>query len=257
MAKKTTTKKKSSSKKKTESLKERMRRKKEELKSKGGKGNIIYIKEGTLRVRPLFCGGENDFVGEVSQFYLGGEIKGVISPASIGLPCAIYEKYEELRDSDDPDDKDWAKKLVPRTKYLMPVAVYSDEKGKKVDEDQSGKMVMLAKGLYEEIIDLFLDEEWGDMTDTEDGYDLKLKRSGTGKNDTEYSCSPCRNTPTPKAYHKEIDLQEMLKEIFPTYEQTQEYINKFLHSVPDEDEEDDKPKKKKKGGKKKRKSDLD
>lgn len=242
--------KKKTKRKSTSDLKERMRQKKEALKSRG-KGDMIFIKEGTLRVRTLFCGDENDFVAEVQQFYLGGEIKGVISPHSIGKPCAIWEKYEELKESDDPDDKDLAKKLVPKSKFLMPVAVFLDEKGKKLDNDKSGKMVMLSKGLYEEIIDLFLDEEWGDMTNPKDGYDLKLKRTGTGKQDTEYSCSPCRNTKAPSGFNKEVDINEMLSGIIPTYEETEGFISSFLHSSPGGDEE-----KKSKKKKKKKKSDL-
>ena len=155
-------------------LKERMLKKKEELKARGSKGDIIYLKEGTLRVRPLPVGDENDFVVEVTQFYLGAEIKGVYSPSTFGLPCAIMEKYNELKESSDPDDKELAKKFVPKKKYLMPVVVFADEKGKQIDKEKSGRMVQLTNGLYQEIIDLYLDEdEWGDMTDTEEGYDLK------------------------------------------------------------------------------------
>ena len=239
--------------KKKSSLKERMLRKKEELKARGSKGDVIFLKEGTIRVRPLPTGEDNDFVVEVTQFYLGSEIKGVYSASTIGQPCAIMDKYEELKASKDPDDKELAKKFVPKKKYLMPVVVFSDEKGKKVDKDKSGRMVQLTNGLYQEIIDLYLDEdEWGDMTDVEDGYDLKLTRSGSGMTDTEYSVKPCKNSELDSDWRKEIDLDAALKSMFPTFEESQDKINRFLN-LDDSDDEEEAPKKKKK---KKRRSDI-
>jgi len=236
------------------SLKERMVKKKKELKEKGGKGSIIYLKEGTLRVRPMFCGEDEEFVAPITQHYLGAKLKGVYSPVTIGLPCAINEKYNELKDSEEEGDKDIAKTMVPKEKYMMPVIVYADDKGKQVDKDKTGRMVQLTKGLYESIIDLFLDEEWGDPTDPENGYDLKLIRSGTGMQDTEYSVSPCKNTPAPKGHHKMINLEDMITKIIPTYEETEEVVSEFLHDSPDSS--DDEPKKKGKKAKKKKSSDV-
>jgi len=224
-----------------QSLKERLKAKKADLKnnSKGG-GNLIFLKEGTLRVRPLPVGKDEDFVMEVVQFYLGAEIKGIISPATFGMPCAIMEKYESLKKSKDDDDKALAKILAPKNKYLLPVAVYKDEKGKELDEERSGRFVQITASLYNEIIDLFLDEDdWGDFTDPEDGYDLKLTREGKGKLDTEYTVSPCKNTAGPKGWSKPINLEEMVKGIIPTYEETEEYLAKFLNTATPDAEEDE------------------
>lgn len=242
---------------KKESLKERLKKKKKELKERSQGGNIIYQKEGTMRVRLLPTGEDNDFVMEVIQFYLGGEIKGVYSPATNGQPCAIMEKYEELKESDDPEDKELAKKFSPRKKFLAPVLVYSDTKGKKIDEEKSGKLIQLSNNQYQEIIDHYLDvDEWGDMTDPKNGYDIKLSRSGTGLTDTEYSMSPCKNTAIPKAWAKEVNLEEMVQAALPSYEETMEAIASFLNMG--DDDEDEKPRKKKtskkKVSKKKKKS---
>lgn len=237
------------------SLRERLAKKKKEIKERGsGSRGIIFQKEGTIRARLLSTGDDNEFVFEITQFYLGPEVKGVISPASLGEPCAIMERYEELRESDDPDDKDLAKSFSPRKRYLAPVAVYSDLKGKKLDQDNSGKLIMITNAQYEKIIDLYLDnDEWGDMTQTdENGYDLKFIRSGTGQFDTEYDIQPCKNSPAPKGYKKDVDLEEMVREVIPTYEETVEAINTFLHGASDDEEE--KPKKKKK--KKKKSKDI-
>lgn len=111
---------------------------------------------------------------------MGGDIKGVYSPMTYDEPCAIYEKYEELKKSKDPDDKELAKDLSPKKKYMVAVLLCKDGKGK--DYDSEPKLLQLAQSQYSEIIDLYLDEEeWGDMTDLDEGYDLKLKRTGSGK----------------------------------------------------------------------------
>jgi len=224
----------------SESLKQRLAKQKKDLASRGKKGNVIFIKEGTLRVRILPVGKENDFATEVTQFYLNEKLKGIYSPATLNKPCALMEKYQELKDSKDKDDKEFAKKLVPKHKYLIPVLVYKDMNGKEVDKEQSGKLLQITGDLYGEIINHYLDEnEWGDMTDPLNGYDIKITRVGKGQYDTEYSMSPCKNTPAPAEWRKPVDLEEMLEKIIPTYEETEEILDEFLsNKLEGEDKED-------------------
>jgi hypothetical protein len=224
-------------------LKERLLQKKKELKDRSSnkKSNLIFIKEGTLRVRVKPTGEDEDFAIEVITFFLGKGHVGFISPSTFNEPCAVMEAYDRLKASKDEDNKLLAKKLSPKTKYLIPVVVYKDEKGKEVDEENSeGKFVQITSGMYNDIIDFFLDEDdWGDFTDVENGYDLKLTRSGSGKMDTEYSVTPCKNTPTPKKYRKVIDLEEEVRKLLPTYEETEDAINGYLNTSPDDDESSD------------------
>lgn len=240
-------------------LKDRLKKRREELKAKQQSGNVFFIKpDTTVRVRILPMGDENEFIKEVTQFYLGPDLKGVISPATFDEPCAVMETYQELKTSKDDDDKSLAKTFPPRQRYLAYCIIYKDEKGKEVNVDNSPKFVLLTSGMYQDILELYLDEDdWGDMTDTQDGYDLKLSRSGSGKTDTEYSVNPCKNTPAPKEYRGKVyNLDDEVRKIIPTYEETKELINKFLNLEPEED--DDEPKnKKKKLGKKLHKSDAD
>lgn len=236
-------------------LKDRLKKKQEEIRARGGSGDILFLKaDTTTRVRILYVGEENEFIQEVTQFYLGPEIKGVISPATFGEPCAITEAFEELKASKDDDDKAMANKFPPRKRYLAYVAIYKDTKGKELDEERSPRFVLLTNSMYDDIIELFLDtDDWGDMTLTSDeGYDLKLSRVGSGKMDTSYSVVSCKNTPAPKEFRdKEYNLEEEVRKLIPSYEQTKEYIAQYL-SLPDEDE----PKKKKKKKKLKKKSDA-
>ena len=243
-----------------ESLKERLRKKQSELKSKGGSGNILFLKDGqTVRARVLPAGKEQEFVIEVIQFYLGSEIKGVISPATFGEPCAIYDAYNELKSSKDNEDKEMAKKFNPRRRYLAYCVLYKDDRGKEVDEN-SPKFVLLTSSQYQKILDLYMDEaEWGDMTQLDDnGYDLKFGRTGSGKMDTEYTVAPCKNTSCPKPFAKTHDIVQEVHKIMPSFEETKELLDKFLgSSVIDEEEEESKKPTGKKKIKRVKKNDLE
>lgn len=229
------------------SLKERLEKKRQELSERGSKGNVLFIKEGTLRVRILPVGPDKDFIKEVTHFYLGGELRSVYSPSTFGEPCALMEAYQEFKASKDEDDKDLAKKLVPKKAFFAAVVVYNDDKGKTINEEDSGKLLKITGGVYQDIIDLYLDEdEAGDMTDPSKGYDIKIKRTGKGQFDTEYSVMPCKPTKLDKKWAKVIDLDKLAKNEVSNYEETEEKLEAFLGISKESDGDDDKPKKKKK-----------
>lgn len=221
-------------------LRERLREKQKALKNKGN-GRVLFQKaDEEIRGRLLSSGPEEEFIKEVTQFYLGGDIKGVYSPMTFGEPCAIMEEYQNLKQSKDPDDKELAKDLAPKKKYIGVILVCTDKKGKEYDPEPH--LIQLSQSQYSEIIDMFLDEdEWGDMTDLDEGYDLKLKRVGSSKNDTEYSVKPCQKTSVPKKFRPKdgFSLEDLVRGIIPTYEQTQDYINQYLGGAKSDDEEEE------------------
>lgn len=228
-------------------LKDRLAKKRAEIEERGkGKGLLHFPKAGTTRIRILPVGEEKDFAMEVVQFYLGPEIKGVFSPSTFGDPCPIMELYEKLKKSKKTEDQNTAKRLVPKRKYLVPAVLYKDEAGKEIDTESGVKLVQITGGLYGEIIDYYLDTDGGDFTDPKDGYDLKIKRVGTGKMDTAYTVRTCKPSALPKEFAKEVDLEKLVRSTIPSYEELLEVLEKFNDSEPDEDEEDDEPKKKSK-----------
>jgi hypothetical protein len=229
------------------SLRERLKKKREELASRsGGQGNLIFIKEGTIRVRVQPVGEDQDFGVEIPQFYLGSKIKGVISPSVLGGECPILEKQKELAASKDPDEQEIAKSLIPRNRHLMPVIMYKDERGKEIDEENSGKFLLLTNSLMSQIIDFYLDPDLGDFTDPENGYDLKITRRGSGKLDTEYSVRSMPPSKVPAKWAKEVDLQGMLKAVIPSYEEAEAKLEEFLGGSFEEEENEPKAKVRKK-----------
>ena len=228
--------------------KDKMLARKKQLESKGNGSGLVFPKEGTLRMRIKSPGDDQELGIELIQFYLNKDLGGVISPATFDEPCPFMEKYQELKNSKDPDDQELAKMLVPRRKYVVGGIVYSDEKGTKVDYEGKDKGVLIPRSVYQDIIDLYLDEdEAGDMTDPRTGYDIKIIRSGSGKNDTTYSARACKPTKLDKKYSGNVDLESIVRSQIKDYDELEEILASFLKEGRDSDEEDEKPKKKKKG----------
>ena len=171
---------KSEKKKGVMTTREKMLARKKDLEKRSGGGGILYPKEGTTRVRLKSRGSDEELGIEIIQFYLGPKEGGIISPATFDEPCPFMEKYQELKNSDDDDDKALASKLVPKRKYMVGIIGYKDSKGKEIDPDRIDKPMMIPRSVYQDIIDLYLDEEdWGDMTYPVEGYDIKITRTGS------------------------------------------------------------------------------
>ena len=235
------------------SARDKMLARRKKLQEKG-RSAIQFIKDGTLRVRLKNPGADEELAVEIIQFYRGQKVGTVISPSTFDEPCALMEKYQELKDSSDEDDIALAKTLVPKKRYIVMGIVYADEKGKKVDKVDVP--ILLTAGLYNDIIELYLDEEWGDMTDPKEGYDLKLIRAGKGQMDTNYSVNACKNSVLPKEsegkeLRKPIDLEGTVRGLCASYEDTEMKLRELLNGAFDEDDddEDERPSKKKKSSK--------
>lgn len=227
------------------STREKMLARKKKLEEKGSGNGLIFPKEGTLRMRIKSPGDDQELGMEVVQFYIPG-VGGVISPATFDEPCPFMEKYEELKQSKDEDDKELAKRLIPRRRYVIGGIIYKDDKGNGVDYEGQNRGVLIAGAVYQDIIDLYLDEdEAGDMTDPVTGYDIKITRSGSGKFDTTYSVRQCKPSKLDKKYRSDLDLEKIVRDQIKPYDELEEELNKFLNEAPD-DEDDDATKKKKK-----------
>lgn len=213
------------------STREKMLARKKALESKGNGGSMIYPKEGTMRVRLMNQGPDKELGLEVIQFYLGPKVGGVISPATFDEPCPFMEKYQQLKNSKDETDQELAKDLAPRRRYIIGGTCYKDEKGKEIDPDRVCKPILVPRSVYQDIIDLYLDEDdWGDMTDPEEGYDIKISRSGSGKMDTTYSVTACPGKkPLNPKYVKEMDLEEIVKSMMKSYDELEEMLREYLN----------------------------
>lgn len=227
--------------------KEKMLARKKKLEEKGKNYGFIFCKEGVTRIRIKSPGEDEELGLELIQFYLGPNIGSVYSPQTFGEPCPIMEKYQELHNSSDPDDKELAKKLIPKRRYVVGGLVYDDEKGKHIGYDGQDRVILVTAQVYQDIINLYLDEdEAGDMTDPKTGYDIKITRTGKGQFDTTYSVMNCKPTQLDKKYTKPVELEKMVRAQIKSYDELEEILKSYLNeSSEEEDEDEPRPKKKK------------
>jgi hypothetical protein len=232
-------------------LKAKLAKRQADLKKGGGSYEYFVIKEGTTRLRPLPAPKNKDWAFEVTHFYLGGEVKGFISPVTFGERCAVYEYWEKLKKSKKESDQKLADQIKPKQKYMVAHIKYLDVKGKEIDRKAGPKLLFLHKGMYQTLLDFYLDDEKGDFTLPKTGYDIKYKRSGTGQMDTEYTVFDCKPTRLDEEYATtKYDPEVMVRDIAKSYEETVDILETFLKtkkksSDEDEDEAPAKPKKKK------------
>lgn len=241
--------------KKKASLRERLAKKREELK-RAGPGKFVTFKEGTTRIRILPVGEENEWGMEVVYFYLGlKDNMAVISPATFGEKCAIMMAHNKLTASKNAEDRKFAKKFRPQRRFMAPCIVYKDDYGRDVNTERGKSLALMTSGVYQEAIDLYLDDDNGDFTDPINGYDLKIKRTGSGLMDTEYKVITGKTSKLPREFRGQVDLEAMIKDVIPSYADTKTMIEEYLN-IPQDDDEEEEDRKPKKKFKKKTRRDL-
>jgi len=144
--------------------------------------NKIFFKptigKQVIRVVPSKFNPKNPFT-ELSFHYGIGKYP-MVSPTNFGDKDPIMEFAKQLRQSEDPEDWQLAKKLTPKTRIFLPVI----ERGK---ENEGVKLFQFGKQLYEEFLQMAVDEEIGDYSDVSSGRDIKLNTVGPEATGTKYN----------------------------------------------------------------------
>jgi len=189
-------------------------------------GQFWTPKEGVNLIRILPPYGESGyFFREVDMhFGVGKNGESFVCTRAEGGRCYACDKLEELRASEDPEKVNLARKFVPRHRVLYNIVDLS-EPSKGVRIFSSGVSI------FKDILSYFADPDWGDITDPEKGYDIKITREGTGL-ETSYRVQ-ARKNPTPIADPEWLtqlyDLDSVVQ-LLP-YEKQREIIEGTLNHV--------------------------
>jgi hypothetical protein len=84
--------------------------------------------------------------------------------------CAICDFANKLFREDTEDSRKMGKKFLPRQRFFSPVVVRGEEK-------DGVKVWGFGKNAYQDLINLVLNPEYGDITDPENGTDLTILSS--------------------------------------------------------------------------------
>ena len=91
-------------------------------------------------------------------YYNIGNNPGLLAPYQFGNPDPIQELITTLRDEGTKESYELCKKLYPKPRYYAPVIVRGEE-------DKGVRLWAFGKTVYQSLLNIMLDEDYGDITD--------------------------------------------------------------------------------------------
>ena len=104
---------------------------------------------------------------ELWFYYNIGNNRGLLAPNQFGDADPIQELITRLRDEGTKESYELAKKLYPKMRTYAPVIVRGEE-------DKGVQIWGFGKTVYQTLLGIMLDEDYGDITDPTTGRDIKV-----------------------------------------------------------------------------------
>ena len=217
----------------------KMREKRNALKGKGGgnKQNLFWKPqdgEQTIRILPTPDG---DPFKEY-WFYYNLDKTPVLCPKrNFGEDSPVLDFATKLYREGTPESIKMAKDLFPKQRFFSPVLVRGEE-------GQGVRIWGFSKTVYEQLLNLVLNPDYGDITDTENGTDLVLQYGkAPGAMFPSTKLTPKRKTSS-ACKNGDDDCEAVLKEI-PEFEglferKTSEEVKQLLDRYMSGDSETEK-----------------
>jgi hypothetical protein len=119
----------------------------------------------TIRIVPAKANKQNPF--KEVYFHYGFAKGPVLALNNFGEADPIMEFAAKLRQSKDRDNWALAKKLDPKMRVFVPVVVRGEE-------HLGVRLWEFGKEVYKSLLGFAADEDYGDFTDIQDGFDFKI-----------------------------------------------------------------------------------
>jgi len=148
---------------------DKMRAKMDRLEGKNARKESIFWKpsdgEQTIRILPV---GDGDPFKEFWFHYNLGNNRGFLSPKrNFGESDPLDDFVRKLFNDGTEDSVKMAKNLMARQRFFSPVVVRSEE-------EEGVRLWGYSKTVYENLLNLVLNPDYGDITDPENGTDLVI-----------------------------------------------------------------------------------
>ena len=200
------------------------------------KDNFWKPEPGTqvVRVVPYKHNKDNPFIELYFHYNLGNN-KTYLSPMSFGRPDPVAEFADKLKSTGNKDEWIQGKRLEPKMRTFVPVVV----RGR---EDEGVKFWGFGKTVYQELLGVIADPDYGDITDPTTGRDVGIERQTPAEAGNQYGKTTVRVKPnqTPitenatlleSIFENQSDLTELYTE--PTYDELKEALSNFLNPSDD------------------------
>jgi hypothetical protein len=190
-----------------------------------------------VRIVPYKFNKDNPFIELYFHYDLGG--KNYLSPMSFGRPDPIEEFAQKLKATGSKEDYRLGRKVEAKMRTYAPVVVRGEE-------NQGVKFWGFGKTVYQELLSIIADPDYGDITDPVSGRDVVVEfktAEETGKSfpSTNIRVKPNQTPITEDASTMETikDTQKNITEIYQeqSYDELTSALNEYLNGSSEEGEE--------------------
>ena len=187
-----------------------------------------------VRIVPYKFNKDNPFI-ELFFHYSLGDNKTYLSPVSFGRPDPVQEFADKLKSTGNKDEWIQGKRLEPKMRTFAPVVV----RGK---ESEGVKFWGFGKTVYQELLGVIADPDYGDITDATNGRDIGIERQTPAEAGNQYGKTTVRVKPNQTAVTDDaklleslMDNQSNLTELYnePTYDELKDVLQNFLNPSDD------------------------
>ena len=186
-----------------------------------------------IRVVPYEFNKDNPFIELFFHYNLNN--RSYLSPISFGRPDPIEEFAQKLKGSGNKEDYQLSKKLEAKMRTFAPVIVRGEE-------SQGVRFWGFGKTVYQELLSIIADPDYGDITDPVNGRDvvvefISAEESGASFPTTKIRVKP-NQTPIsddPTILEKVKSSQKDIRDIYQeqSYDDLTNVLNEWLN--PSED----------------------
>jgi len=200
------------------------------------KSNLIWKpKPGkqVVRIVPYKYVPENPFIELKFHYNING--KTYLSPDSFGRPDPIVEFSNRLKKTGDKEDWKMGRKMEPKMRTFAPVIVRGEE-------NEGVKFWGFGKQVYQELLSIISDPDFGDITDLTSGRDIVVEfktgdESGKSFPETNIRVKPNvslavdpKNAELLEALKSQVNILDLFPEF--SYDELKDVMDKWLNPEP-------------------------
>ena len=190
-----------------------------------------------IRIVPYEFNKDNPFIELFFHYNLNN--RSYLSPISFGRPDPIEEFAQKLKGSGNKEDYQLSKKLEAKMRTFAPVIVRGEE-------SQGVKFWGFGKTVYQELLSIIADPDYGDITDPVNGRDVVVEFISAEESGASFPKTNIRVKPNQTPISDEPSVLELVKtsqkditEIYQeqSYEDLTGILNEWLNPSEDSTEE--------------------
>jgi len=189
-----------------------------------------------LRIVPYKFNKENPFIELLFHYNINN--KTYLSPASFQRPDPILEFAEKLKRLGDTENWKAGKKMEPKLRTFAPVVIRGQE-------SEGVKFWGFGKTVYQEILAIIADPDYGDITDPNEGRDVVIEiveEAGKTYPETRIRVKPnvTKLTENPELENKLLNEQTEITDIYSelSYAELKGVLENWLNPTAQHEDED-------------------